>query len=102
MRLAYFNNEGEFWCWADQQTPGENDTNVSAEIDEDIALWRQKYNTETSSVDVYHPEMTKEEAEAQLQADLAASLAVQAAAADAAREADDSSSLYNPPPGSSE
>jgi hypothetical protein len=102
MRLAYFNDSGYFWCWADLQTPGEDEVNFSAEIDEDIAFWRQKYNTETSSVDVYHPEMTKEEAEAQLDADLAETLAAQKALADAARGNDDSSSLYNPPSASSE
>jgi len=98
MKLAYFNQSGDFWCWADQQTPGENDVNISAEIDESIALWRIKYNTETDSVDVYQPGMTLEEAEAQLQADILATHEAQKALADTARAADDSSSLYNPPP----
>lgn len=98
MKLAYFNEGGNFWCWADEQTPGPNDPDISAEIDETIPLWRQTYNFETQSVDVYHPEMSVSEAEAQLSADLLAEAQEFEALAAQAREADDSSLLYNPPP----
>lgn len=97
MKLAYFNNEGRFWCWAEDQTPGPDDINISAEIDENMALWRQVYNLETETVDVYHPEMTEAEAEAENQKDLEAIMAAHHANSAAAAAADDSSSLYNQP-----
>jgi hypothetical protein len=78
MRLAYFNENGKFWCWANEQTVEEG--TPSAEINEEIPAWRFTYNFETESVDVYHPEMSISEAEAQLSADLAAELAASAAA----------------------
>jgi hypothetical protein len=75
MKLAYFNEQGKFWCWAEDQTPGPNDVNISAEIDENHALWRYNYNTETDSVEIYQPTLNTAEAEAQLEIDLAAEAA---------------------------
>lgn len=82
-KAAWFNNNGKFNFWDEDQQANATDIEngyVKADIDENMALWRFTYNSETSSVDVYEPTMTDSEAEAKNLADQEAADAARAAA----------------------
>jgi hypothetical protein len=54
---------------------------IVADIPEDVALWRIKYNTETEVVDIRYPDLTDTEAETKLDEDIKAAAAAEAEAA---------------------
>jgi hypothetical protein len=88
MKSAWFNENGAFNFWdetqqasADQITLGY----VKADIDDEIPIWRFKYNSETASVDIAYEGMSIAESEAAVDEALAAKAAEEQAAADAIR-----------------
>ena len=74
-KAAWFNGNGKFNFWDSDQQPGEMEIEegyVKADIDENKALWRFTYNSETKTVDVYQPDMNDSDAGAKQFADMAA------------------------------
>ena len=80
-KAAWFNTNGKFNFFDSDQQPGAQELEdsdgsgghyVKADIDESKALWRQTYNFETNSVDVYESSMSDADAEAKNTADMEA------------------------------
>lgn len=70
----YFNNTGKYDLWENENGVPDFPDSLT-EVPDNIALWRLTYDHDTSTLTVLYDGMTDEQAEAQLDADLAAEAA---------------------------